>query len=112
MHRRVLTKRVVRTTHYIGVRKLDRKEILEQAQGLICGDRQQTYGDASKSFETIGALWTLFLERKENPTQLSGYDVAYMMSLMKVSRLMNGYHEDSNRDLIGYSALACELANK
>ena len=78
-------------------------------------EAKATYGSAQRSFETIGALWSMYLRNRElslskEGADLSSYDVSYMMSLFKVARLMNGYHEDSNRDMIGYAALAAEMA--
>tara|TARA_R110000764_G_scaffold154627_1_gene242477 strand:+ start:347 stop:643 length:297 start_codon:yes stop_codon:yes gene_type:complete len=88
---------------------------LDEAKALITGERQDTYGSAQSSFETIGALWSIYLRNRslslsKEGADLSAYDVAYMMSIMKAARLMNGYDKDSNRDMIGYAALAAEMA--
>ena len=75
--------------------------ILEEAQRLIRGDRDQEYGDVSVSFERIANMWTAYLG-----TDVNEADVASMMILLKTSRTRNGYHRDSFVDIAGYAALA------
>ncbi|ABE67377.1 hypothetical protein PBI_CHE12_58 [Mycobacterium phage Che12] len=83
--------------------------ILEEAQRLIDGDRQQTYGKAIDSFERIAGLWTAYLSPIE---PLTAMDVANLMSLLKISRAKSALstpeviHRDSYVDLAGYAALA------
>ena len=75
--------------------------ILEEAQRLIRGDREQEYGDVSVSFERIAKMWSAYLGTDVNET-----DVASMMIMLKTSRTRNGYHRDSFVDIAGYAALA------
>ncbi|QGJ89755.1 hypothetical protein SEA_SUPERCHUNK_55 [Mycobacterium phage Superchunk] len=86
-----------------------KETILEEAQRLIDGDRQSTYGKAIDSFERIAGLWSAYLHPIE---PLTAMDVANLMSLLKISRAKSALgtpeviHRDSYVDLAGYAALA------
>ena len=81
-----------------------RTQILEKAENLINGDRQNDYGDAQESFDAIGQMWSAYLG-----TAVSGRDVCNMMALLKIARLRNGPHDDSSVDGAGYLALGAEI---
>jgi hypothetical protein len=75
--------------------------ILEEAQSIIYGDREKTYGHPSKNLLNIAKLWSIYLGK-----DVSAQDVATMMVLLKVARLMNQPdHRDSLVDSVGYLAL-------
>ena len=83
-----------------------RSEVLRQAEQCITQDRAATHGKAEDSFALIGKLWGVWLDR-----EVSAYDVAMMMSLFKTARAKgNPAHADNLVDLIGYAALAAEMA--
>lgn len=85
---------------------LPREAILDTAKGLICGDRQQSYGDALSSFERLGRLWTEVIG-----TEVTAEQVALCLVLLKLSRLTTSpNHADSWVDLAGYAALGGEIA--
>lgn len=81
--------------------------ILEEADQIIYGDREQTYGKPSKNLECIAQLWTAYLtNRKNSDEELGAVDVAAMMTLLKIARLANSPdHRDSLVDAVGYLAL-------
>ena len=80
-------------------------EILAAAEQLIWGDRQEDYGDASQSFGRIAKFWTAYLGAPVN-----SQDVANMMILMKVSRLVTSPgKKDSYIDIAGYAALGADI---
>jgi len=84
--------------------------ILEEAQEIIYGDREQTYGAPGKNLENIANLWEMYLRGKgiihEDCDGLFAQDVALMMVLMKTARLINTPdHRDSLVDICGYAAL-------
>ena len=81
-----------------------RTEILEEAERLINGDRQDDYGDAAEGFQAIAQMWTAYLG-----TAMNGRDVCNMMALLKIARLRNRPHADSSIDGAGYLALGAEL---
>jgi hypothetical protein len=81
--------------------------ILEEATHIIYGDREKTYGTPAFNLETIAEFWRIWLERRHNvKVGLLPDDVAAMMALMKMSRLLQSIdHHDSQVDVCGYIAL-------
>lgn len=81
------------------------ESILEEAQKIIYGDREQTYGSPSKNLNMIADLWTTYLSG-ESKGRLTAVDVCNMMVLLKMARLINQpTHRDSIVDMAGYTAL-------
>lgn len=80
------------------------ESILQEAERIINGDRQDTYGPPSESLGRIAVLWGAYLER-----EMSANEVANLLILMKVSRSKNGYHRDSYVDIAGYAGLTEKL---
>ncbi len=90
-----------------------RAEILETAKTLICADREQQYGAPEKNFAVIASLWTAYLHKTIGyfGFNLDAEDVALMMALLKVGRIITGGHSDDNFvDMTGYVALAGEIS--
>lgn len=81
--------------------------ILQEAESIIYGDREQTYGKPSKNLDCIAQFWTAYLaNRKNSDERLGATDVAAMMTLLKIARLANSpEHRDSLVDGCGYLAL-------
>lgn len=75
--------------------------ILYEAQQVIYGDREQTYGSPDKNLQLIADLWSAYLEKT-----ITVDHVCDMMILLKVARLKNQpEHRDSQVDICGYAAL-------
>lgn len=86
------------------------KSVLEEAHDLVNGDRQQSYGAASESFERIADFWHAYLKTKLKDTEhISAKDVASMMILMKVSRSVTSDKRDNWVDIAGYAELGSKL---
>jgi hypothetical protein len=85
---------------------MNRDRTIEIAQGLINGDRQDTYGKAEENFKRIAERWTQLLG-----IQIKPWQVGVMMADLKLARLTNGPNLDSFIDGIGYLALASELSS-
>lgn len=86
--------------------------ILEEAQTIVNGDRQEDYGCMNDSFLRIAGLWSAYLG-----IHLDKYDVAKLMILLKVSRAKHANHRDSYVDIVGYvecvdKLLALDQANR
>ena len=77
-----------------------RESVCEEADRLVSGDRQSTYGHPFDDFSKTGRLWAVILGLPEvTPEQ-----VALCMGMVKVSRLLNSPdHRDSLVDLCGYA---------
>ena len=79
----------------------EKPSILDEAQEIIYGDREKTYGAPDKNLKMIGDLWTAY-----SGVPFTAEDVCNMMILLKVARLANDpKHRDSQVDLCGYAAL-------
>ena len=83
-----------------------RQKALDTASGLIHGPRT-SYGPPKVNFQRIADRWSHILHTNVEPWQ-----VCVMMADLKISRLCEGYQEDSVHDLIGYAALAAEVAKE
>lgn len=82
------------------------KSVIQEAQDIIHGDREQTYGHPAKNLEKIATQWTLYMRQKYNQqVLLSAEDVCWMMSILKMVRQMNADKRDNLIDAIGYVGL-------
>lgn len=97
--------------------KQNRMEILDSVKRIICGDRNERYGEPEYNFSQIADYWTVYMTHNITGTDrsLSGHDVAIMMALFKIARIetaaATSYSYDKSTDswldAIGY--LACGL---
>lgn len=86
------------------------KSILDEAQKIVEGSRQQEYGTPENSFSTIGKYWSMYLSTCACPgEEISAHDVAMMMVLFKVARESNQHKRDNLVDIAGYAACAATL---
>ena len=84
----------------------EREEALSEAKSLITGDREREYGNPRENFSRIAErLNVSFPDANFTP-----YDVAIMMIDVKMGRISEGYKRDTLIDIIGYAAIAVELA--
>jgi hypothetical protein len=81
-----------------------RAEFLETVRNFVCKDRNVTHGDAEDNFRDVATLWQTYLQGTP-PQNLNSVDVAIMMCLFKVSRIMaNPKNMENWHDLAGYAA--------
>jgi len=79
--------------------------VLKEANKIIYGDREQTYGKPSKNLDTIAKMWNAYIGAV-GERDLNAKDVACLMVLLKTARLANQPdHRDSIVDICGYAAL-------
>lgn len=79
------------------------ENVLERANELVNGDRQDVYGDPHANHQRIADLWNAYLSGSTND-KITPADVVAMMMLVKVSRLMNtSDHFDTWVDIAGYA---------
>ncbi len=86
---------------------MKRDEILVTAGQLINGDRAKDYGDAYLNHMRIADFWNNYLD---HDSKIKPTDVAVMMMLVKIARVMQSYTDDSFVDMCGYAALAGEMS--
>lgn len=88
-----------------------RAQVLREAEGLVCGDREDQYGAPADNLQRIANYWNDYLYDVMKRGDLLGpRDVALMMALVKIAREANGHKRDSLVDLAGYAAIAAEVA--
>lgn len=98
-----------------------KRELLEAAIAAVCGDRALNYGKPEANFARIATLWNAYVYiRKQDMVnigqteefELSEWDVANIMILMKVARLMHQpNHKDSWIDIAGYAACGYDITH-
>lgn len=86
---------------------------IKSAAELVQGDRANTHGDKRKNHQNIATAWNAYLAIRRDPASpLNEVDVAHMMALLKLARTQLGAHNpDDYVDLVGYAAIAGELAS-
>lgn len=75
----------------------DKQTILEEAQKLIYGDRQDAYGSVTENFSNIAAGWSVIAGVPLTPEQ-----VGLMMVWVKISRQIHKPQRDNLVDGAGY----------
>lgn len=89
---------------------MTRKEILDTAEKMVNGDRQDDYGSPENNFDRIAMLWTHYLGPSRIEAGLTPVDVAAMLALLKIARIASGHGKKDNWiDLAGYAACGGEL---
>lgn len=79
-------------------------ELLRVAE--IVRARAETHGDAIEQHEILGLLWSTYLDGAEAELMLSPADAAFMLLLLKVSRILtNGLAKEHVEDIAGYAAI-------
>lgn len=64
-------------------------------------ERANQYDAPELNLKRIASMWTNFLKR-----EVTAYEVAVMMAMLKMARLSQGYHQDTLEDAAAYIALA------
>lgn len=93
-----------------------RAKVLRQAEELVNGDRNASYGDPIQDFARTAVFWQEYLQgvvAKRGSLELQPHDVAAMMALLKISRLAwSPEKEDSWVDLAGYAACGFDCVER
>lgn len=94
-----------------------RAEILDAAKKIVTGDREKQYGKPEDNFAVIARFWEVYLSERcvggGAEVTLNPDDVAMLMALMKVARIMTGtFKGDSYIDACGYLSCAAEIAGR
>ena len=94
--------------------KITREYILREAARIVCGDRNEQYGEPEDSFRAIAEFWETYVREVCVSTGadvcIQAEDVAMMMVLLKVARTFSGTKADTYIDIAGYAACAGEIA--
>ena len=81
-----------------------RTTILQEAESLVSGDREEEHGDFYSNAYLTAKLWQGYTGWDIQPEQ-----VPVMLALLKIARSNNSNNMDNFRDAAGYLALAAEL---
>ena len=76
--------------------------ILNEAHALVTGDRQEAYGDCSTLHKRIANLFNAYMDGKD---EVSTYDAAMFMMLVKIGRARHLPSADTHRDIAGYASI-------
>jgi hypothetical protein len=80
--------------------------VFEEAETIVNGDREQTYGHPAKNLHATALLWAAHIEAKYGiEVPLDCFDVAWMMANLKQARQMHMHKRDNLVDAIGYIGL-------
>ena len=92
---------------------MNAQDTLKKAAELVGGDRARQHGDKLDNMTRIATLWNAWLVIRRNPaSELTAFDVAQMMALMKKARTQSGsYNPDDLIDDAGYTGVAAEIAS-
>ena len=96
---------------------VSRADILDRAKAIVTGEREKQYGKPEDNFAAVAQMWEVYLREQcvgeGADVRVAPEDVAMMMVLLKVGRLMTGdYLADNYVDICGYVACAGEIAGK
>ena len=87
----------------------ERGAVLREAESLITGDRNQSYGPPTENFTNIADLWNVQFKHKLKPGQrFTATDVAVAMIHVKQARVVAQPKRDNFVDIAGYAACAWE----
>lgn len=93
-----------------------RGNILELANNLTHGERNQNYGDPVDNMDNFAMLLNGYLLARgvDNEFTLDAEDAAWIMVLAKMARTVErrGYHADNYVDAAAYAAIAAECADE
>lgn len=80
--------------------------VLDKADKIINGPRQEQYGKATDSFVMIGKAWEAILHHPVSPQQ-----VALCMAALKLVRESYRHKEDNITDAAGYLGLLEQICH-
>jgi hypothetical protein len=87
--------------------------ILEEAQRIVYGDREQSYGHPGPNMEVFAQLVEAYLEGRamsSDDDHLDGGDGAVIVMLLKIARIATGTRaRDTIVDVAGYAAVLARV---
>lgn len=87
----------------------ERGKLLAEADEIIHGDRNRSYGSPTQNFTDTAEVWSVQLRSLLAPgKKLSPADVARLMVGLKLTRMVAGDKKDNWLDIAGYAACGYE----
>lgn len=90
-----------------------RADILREAETLITGDRNKSYGSPTQNFQNTADLWNVqFGHMLKDGQAFTATHVAQAMAQLKLARMIASPKRDNWADLVGYAACGyeCDVA--
>ena len=81
------------------------KAFFDRIREKVTGDRSDAYGDPILNHMRIADLWNVWLKSRTWGPEITPYDVAAMVNLMKFARCQHRPMDDSHEDIAGYAAV-------
>ncbi len=105
LHYRSLFKKrqeLFKGNHMVEEKKTSMSDIITSIKEVF-SERESEHGESEECFGTIASLWSIYLKK-----EVTKKDVAILMSLLKVARIINKKGDekkifDSELDFIGYA---------
>ena len=89
---------------------VSKESILEEAIRITSGERRRDYDKASSNHKRIAGAWNWYIRsRKNSEAELSAFDVAMLMMLLKVARACFTPTRDSMVDCAGYAKCGSQI---
>lgn len=86
-----------------------RGRVLREAENLITGDRNQTYGSPTQNFQNTADIWNALMGHKfKDGHSFTPTDVANLMIGLKLARMVAQPKRDNFVDIAGYAACGWE----
>jgi hypothetical protein len=86
-----------------------RSVLLQEADGLVTGDRNQSYGSPTENFQNTADIWTIQIKHLlKDDARLTAAHVAQLMMSLKLARLIAHPKRDNYVDIAGYAACGWE----
>ena len=83
---------------------MDKENILQEADRLVSGDRQEAYSHPTYDYECTAAIWSAMIKKKFGViVPLSPDFCTLMMAALKISREVGKHKRDNLVDLAGYA---------
>lgn len=88
-----------------------RADVLDEAKGLITGDRNRAYGSPTANFTNTAEIWTALLRHKlRDGEAILADEVASLMVGLKLARTVGQPKRDNWVDIAGYAGCGYEAA--
>ena len=100
------------------MQKQRQTSIVSEAMSIVRSDRERTYGEPTKNFDTTARMLEAWINSWRERVQggkvvVRTVDIPPIMCLLKLARIGNSIkHKDSWIDLIGYSACMEQCVKK
>jgi Domain of unknown function (DUF6378) len=92
--------------------KPEQESVAEEAQRIVHGERNESYGNPADDYAKTAKIWSGLLIHKLKPgVEITPKEATLMMAALKLSREMHKHKRDNLVDGVGYILLAEWIEN-